>query len=82
MGFCMNYNKEAKRLTFRRGSEVSQVITMFIGITIVYDPYYQPPSCISFGHAVASFTIILFFVAIVLAGGLRFQSGSGCSPSA
>ena len=26
MGFCMKYNKEAKSLTFRRGSEVSQVI--------------------------------------------------------
>ena len=24
LGFCMNYTKEAKSLTFRRGSEVSQ----------------------------------------------------------
>ena len=24
LGFCMNYNKEAKSLTFGRGSEVSQ----------------------------------------------------------
>ena len=26
LGFYMNYNKKAKSLTFRRGSEVSQVI--------------------------------------------------------
>ena len=30
-GFYMNYNKEAKSLTFRRGSEVSQ------------EPYYKSP---------------------------------------
>ena len=26
LGFYMNYNKEAKSLTFRRGSEVSQAL--------------------------------------------------------